>query len=297
MTKKGFEMNTTPDVDNDEVTIRIHESPVKLTGEITMSPRDLLAQAEAAKACLRTVDYHQDYGTCGDERERIGTRSGETVIEPHPSVFGGPDIYAMYMNTLTGAFTDDSSSPDEQLSTSIRGLRDGGIPSGGHEHCAASGKFGKILSNIANNRDAVHAYARQNMEFYDHEVMDQVISYAEQASASGIYDGWDGEKALIEALGKHSGQAIERLADVPHEAKTLIRNKRAGLTVDQTSLHEMTDGDDSFVHDDAYAEVIELALSSGFAESKRMMEHAREALMVGVALAVPNKEIHQIDLI
>lgn len=143
----------------------------------------------------------------------------------------------------------------------------------------------------------MHEYAKQNMENYDQTLMDEVIDFARQASDSKIFKDWDGEGTLVSVLGDDSELAIERLADVPHEARTLIRNKRAGITVDQNTLHKLTGGQDSFVHDDAYAEVIELTLSHESMESKRVMEHAREALMVGVALAVPNKEIHQIDLI
>ena len=122
------------------------------------------------------VDYDTVRGACGDERYRIGLLSGEEIVEPRPSVFGGPNIYGLYVAELAGVFANSPLSADERL---VQVTRD------------------------------------------------------------------------------------------------LNRNKRDGATIDQTKVHHHSDGEDSFEHDDAYA---------------------REAVLVGVALSVPNPELHQIDV-
>ena len=90
------------------------------------------------------------------------------------------------------------------------------------------------------------------------------------------------------------------LADVPHEAATLVRNEIPNTTVDQTELyHRSVVGKGSFIHDDPYADAIEHVIASGAdaARKKLEAEHAREAILAAVAAAVPNKEIYEAELV
>lgn len=112
MIKRGFEMNTT-NIDTNDIKVRIYESPIK-SGEMTLGIDELNAQAEAAVSSLTPIDYKASYGTCGDERVRIGNRSGEATVEARPSVFGGPDIYALYMRVLSSALDSTDGSPDRR---------------------------------------------------------------------------------------------------------------------------------------------------------------------------------------
>lgn len=289
-------MNRATDFDPVNIQIVIHEQPAKLIGEATMTPDMLQQQAEFARDSLAPIDYTTTAGTCGDERERVGLRSGAEIVKPRPSVWGGPETYGLYISEMAGVFSDDGMSAGDRLAAVAETNKAKSIPAGGHEHCAAAGSFGTVLENIVANRELAHMYAQRNMEDYDATLMDEAIDNAARAVESGRYRGWNGEQALSETLGDDANEAIERLADVPHEGRTFVRVKIEGYTVDQTGLHNRSGGEDSFVQDDPYADRIETAHAGSNNEKKRVMEHAREALTVGVALAVPNTEIHQIDL-
>lgn len=291
----GENMNGRTDFDPSSVVVKIHEAPIKLVGDVTMLPDAVQQQAEHAKRSLAQVDYETTPGTCGDERERVGLKSGEAIVAPRPSIWGGPDIYGHYVSVMSGVFTDPDMTADEQLKAVVDVNKQKNIPSGGHEHCAAAGSFGVVLKKIAENRGSASSYAQENLEDYDPTVMDEVFDAVETTVASGRYDDWDGEAALGVILGSDADQAIERLAPVPHEGRTFIRVNRPGYTVDQTTLHDISGGEDSFVQDDPYADKIEHAHARD-ERMKRVMEHAREALIVGISLAVPNMELHQIDI-
>lgn len=295
----GERMVQRTDIDPTSLVAKIHESPVKALGEITLSQDALAKQASYITESAAVIDYETVRGTCGDERERIGLRSGEAVVEPRPSVFGGPNIYGLYVAELAGVFKGSQSSPTERLRQVTRDLNRNKVASGGHEHCAAAAGFGdKVLPNIVANQELIRSYATSNKEDYDEEIMNEVFANATAVVEARTYAGWDGETALLEVLENEAGESVERLADVPHEGRTFVRTKRPNTTVDQSRLHSVSGGEDSFVHDDAYADRIENALASGpeAAKMKRLMEHAREAVLVGVALSVPNPELHQIDL-
>lgn len=287
------------DIDPAQVAIKIHENPIKLLGEVTLTGSDLEQQAGYIRESMVEVDYDSTRGTCGDERYRVGLHSGEAVVEARPSVFGGPNIYGLYVAELAGTFRDSPQTPTERLTQVTRDLNRNKVLSGGHEHCAAAAGFGdKVLPNIVDNAATIRGYAKANKSDYDEGLMSEVLDNASALVNSKTYEGWDGEAASLEVLGDEAGVAIERLADVPHEGRTIVRNKVEGVTIDQTSVHEHANGEDSFEHDDAYADRIENALASGpqAARVKKLMEHAREAVLVGVALSVPNPELHQIDV-
>lgn len=281
-----------------EVETHIIDGPIKLTvEEPTLDIAALETQAGYLRASLVEIDYSSVHGTCGDERYRIGLASGAEKVEARPSVFGGPDIHGLYVSEGAGVYKDSQLTPTERLGDVMKTLKPNGVKSGGHEHCAAAAGFGDaVIPNIVANPDLVRAYAKNNMDNYDDTVMTEVLENFTLALET--YKGWDGEAALKENLGDEAGEAIEKLADVPHEGRTLARNKRVGYTIDQTLVHENADGEDSFEYDDPYADVIEnaLATSPDSTDLLKLMRHAREAVLVGVALSVPNTEIHQIDV-
>ncbi len=291
-------MSNTIDSDPMEVITKVYESPIKATGEVTMSSENLEVQAAYLRGSMVEIDYDTVRGTCGDERYRVGLRTGEEIVEARPSVFGGHNIYGLYVSELASMFAGSEASPNESLDQVTRDLNRNKVASGGHEHCAAAAGFGVVLANIVENADLVRAYTQANKSDYDADLTNEVLENAARIVTSKKYEGWDGESALIEVLGDEAGEAIERLADVPHTGRTLARNKRSGVTIDQTQVHQNSDGEDSFEWDDPYADRIENAAAAGpdAARIKRVMEHAREAVLVGVALAVPNPELHQIDV-
>jgi hypothetical protein len=277
--------------------VHILDAPIKVTGEPTITPEAVRTQVEHAKEALVAIDYATVRGTCIDERERVGLKNGEPS-EPRPSVPGGPNIFGLYVTELSGYFPKESAlTAKQRLGVVTKDLNSKGIHSGAHEHCAANAKIGEVIGSIANNPEGVTDYAESQLgDDFDESAMAEVIAHAQEVKASGRYDGWT-EAEVADELGDEAGAAIEQLADVPHQATTLIRNKIPDMTIDQTQLHN-TAGQDSFIQDDAYADRIENALATG-PDPVRMavgMRHAREAILAGVAGAVPNPELHQANL-
>ena len=269
-------------------------APIKTNGAERMAPELLARQAEAARACLVSVDYKLNRGTCGDERPR-------EYPEPRPSVFGGPNVYALGVAELTGYFADDDQSSGEERLVRVTGqIEAGGFKSGGHKGCAANSGFGTWMRIIAEHPELMKDYARgQKGDAYNDTAMNVVIGYAQAVVASGRYDDWS-EDVLARVLGDEADEAIETLIDVPHEGKTLVRNRTPNTTVDQTDLYgRSVVGKGSFVHDDPYADALEHVVTSGndAARKKVEAEHAREVILAAVALAVPNEEIYQLELL
>jgi hypothetical protein len=293
------QMKSAINLDPSTLLVKIHDEPIKNTNnELTITKDELSKQADFLRESMTAVDYGTVRGTCGDERFRVGLKSGEEKVEARPSVFGGPNIYGLYIMELAGMFKGSTASPDERLRQTTRDLNRNKIASGGHEHCAAAAGFAAVIENGESNAALVKAYAKENMSNYDESLMNEVLDNASRLVEEMTYEGWDGEAALLRVLGNEANEAIERLADMPHKGRTLARQKRPGYTIDQTRVHELSDGEDSFDHDDPYADRIENALAAGPKASrvKQLMEHAREFVLVGVALAVPNPELHQIDI-
>ena len=271
-------------------TITLNEVPIKLVeGAVPVSLEEAHTNLEAAKNGL--IDVSPDaYGTCVDERPRVGLSNGEAVVEPRESVEGGPNIHATYVAELSGYFPADSNlSGDDRLKTVTGIINKAGIKSGGHKKCAAA-KIGEVLEVISNNKDAVYGYAADNIgDEFDHSAMDEVFTNAERAVANKTYEGFS-EANLIAALGDEAGEAIEELADVEHKGSLFARNQIPGKTVHQSTLDNTT-----FAFDDPYADRIERALATG-PDPERMavvMRHAREAVLAGVANAVPNPVLYQ----
>jgi hypothetical protein len=278
--------------------IRIAPEPIKLVGmtEPTMSPQEVERQAEAAAGMLVDVPAEQ-YITCIDERPREGNLEGETTIEARGSVIGGI-VYASYISVALGVHLNSPLSARERLIADQRTVNQAGVPSGGHLHCAANASFGPIVDYIAEDHPEVVRYAQANLgEDYDQSAMDEVVHNMKLVSEAKIYEDWN-ETILVDALGDEAGKAIEVLVDVPHKARTFIRNGRAGKTIDQTTLYEKT-GEYSFVHDEAYAERIEHSLATGLnaAWMAVVARHTREAVLAAVVNALPNQELHQINLV
>lgn len=293
------ELKTGDVLDPMMVKIDVVPQAIKASGEVTMTSEQVQAQAEAARRSLVPV-ANNVRGTCIDERERLGTRSREGAIEPRPSVAGGPDVYGLYVAEFSGYFGSTSKDAESNLSQVKKDINDKGIASGGHDHCAANASFGPIVSIVANpdNATALKAYAKANQgDRYDEAIADEVLAFAAKVDESGRYTDHE-EATLAKVYGEEAGEAIEILADVPHKGRTFIRQGKRGYTVDQTNLHKLTGGEDSFVFDDWYAEDIENALASGpeATRMKQRMETAREFLIAAVAQAVPNEELHQINL-
>lgn len=281
-----------------ETTAYIHEQPIKSLGA-EIVPVDLLeAQAEEVKASVVPIEYQGVRGTCMDERFRVGTRSGSPV-EVRPSVPGGPDIYALAISELTGAFGDEESTGADRLSQTKTTLNRTKILSGGHDGCAANAAFPIWMGLIADKPELMKEYAQSQMgDFYNEEVANKVVANAQSVVAAGRYEGWQ-EAKLAEVLGEEAEEAIEVLGKVEHEALTFVRNKVDGTTVDQNKLYNSSIiGKGSFVVDEAYADDIEHALSGGpdAVSKKQLAEHAREFVIAALAQAVPNEELYQIDL-
>lgn len=291
--------------DNGNVLVRIEMKPIK--GEGNATPEQLEAQATAAERSMEAVDFHAARGTCGDERERAGLLNGSAAIEARPSVFGGPDIYALSIAELTGVLPESITSGEAALRWAKDRINDAGFLSGGHAKCAANAGFKDWMSVIAYNPAAVADYVKMQLgEAYDPVLMAEVTDNAKVAVESGRYDDWN-EGILIRVLGDEAGEAIEVLAAEPddpnkvkpHEAKTFIREKIRGKTVNQTALFRMSVlGGGSFVVTDLYAADLQAAITSGpeAARLTALAAHAHEAMNAAVAGAVPNETIYQIDL-
>lgn len=276
---------------------KILESPIK--GERTMTDEQLQYQADLARRHTVEVDYHKVMSTCGDERKRAGLADGSATVEVRPSVFAGSNVYALYIAESTNYFGTGDYTAEERLAQSTRSLKDAQLLSGGHAGCAANAGLKPIMETISRGPEAFRDYARLNMgEQYNDEAMTAAFTNVKKAVESGRYDEWS-EAVLPKVLakeGENPGQAIEILENVPHKARTLIRNKIVGTTVDQNAIHDDS-GEDSFVFDDGYAGAIEAAITSGInaVEANLIAQHAREAFLAAVAGAVPNPEINQID--
>lgn len=280
--------------------ITINSDPLKqeVNDVNPMSIEELEAQADMARDCLREV-RETTATTCIDERERIGTQDGNTNIEPRFSVPGGANVYGLYIAELSGYF--DPQSPDDsqdRLSEVTSLLNENEVKSGGHEGCAANGGFNTVLGLIyGDNLDAGKEYARSQLgDDFDAEIYDQVVEYARITFDSGRYANWD-ETMLFKELGDTAGQVIEQL-NGKHEARTLLRVDVSGKTVDQTDLHKLSNGEDSFVNDEGYCQRIEDIISDGpDAEHKqKLARHAREAVLSAIIVAVPNKLLYQINI-
>ncbi len=287
------------DFDPMMATAVVNEVPVKGGGD--------LASLEAAEQqAVRIRDHIVKVpvgarGTCRDEREREGLASGADTVEIRPSVDGGPNIYGLAVAELTGYFGKSNSSGEERLSQVTEVLEDAtdaGILSGGHEDCAANGKFGiwmGLLSDPSAKQQIEDSMQQELGDKYDGELADELFANADAANQSGRYDDWN-EAVLPRVLGDQAGEAIERLAHIKHDATTIVRNHVEGTTLDQTGLH--LDGPRSFGFDDWYAARIEKVLSTG-PEASRMQQlarHARAAIVAAVNAAVPNPELYEVTI-
>ncbi len=277
--------------------IRISDQPLKFESSTNlMTAEELDAQAENAVASLRVVDGDSS-STCVDERERIGTRDGQEDVEPRYSVPGGANVYGLYIAELISYFAEESEGLT-RITEVTKMLNDGGVNSGGHEGCAANGGFNAVMGLICgDNLDAGKEYARTELGGdFDEVLYDEVVANARRVVESERYGKWD-ESKLFDALGEEDGSAIEQL-NGKHKARTIIRVDVPGKTVDQTALHELTNGEDSFVNDEGFAGQIEALLSDGpdADRKQKMARHAREAVLSALVVAVPNPVIYQINI-
>lgn len=279
--------------------IVVHDTPIKAAGEQHADALELQHAGDLAFQA-RVEVAEGTPGTCPDERPRIGLASGEAIIEPRESVFGGPVVYGLVVSELSGRF-DGSTLDAEGRATEVDFvLGAAGIVSGGHEACAANASMNPVFGIIADNPEAMHEYAASDKSDlgsdYDPEVMDEVVGRAATTRDGGVYATWD-ETVLPTVLGDRAGHAIERLAPVPHEGRFLVRNKQAGSTVHQTTLYAELPGG-AFSYDDQYAGKIERAVVTGPdpQRAELLARHAREAHIKAIAMALPNPELNQIDL-
>lgn len=268
--------------------IIISTTPDKLVGAAAMTPAELSQQfAFAAQAEL---PYDQDTrGTCGDERERAHLLNGQPTQPNRPSVWGGPNIYGLYMMELAGVFTESSLSAEDRLRQTTQKLNAAGITSGGHKGCAANAGFAAIMGIIAEQSTEWEKAASVCLgEAFSAVAATEVTKQARQAVESGRYNDWT-EDVLERVLGDEADEALEVLQPQEHDALTVVRQWRPGLTVSQDKLSAIA-GQRSFVQDEPYCERIEDALAADD-EAGQLMRHAREALLYAVEQAVPNKEL------
>src|SRR5579885_1999850 len=94
-------MNTA-NLDPMVINIAIGPQPLKNLEHVTVNREAIENQALAARESIVSVDFKAVRGTCSDERERVGLLSGESKVEARPAVWGGPNIYGLYMTELTG---------------------------------------------------------------------------------------------------------------------------------------------------------------------------------------------------
>ncbi len=278
------------------VIIDVRKEPLKATNGVTMSVEELESQGEAVSEALRDVNPESP-GTCIDERRREGYHGGEEGHEARFSAPGGPNIYGLYMAELTGYFAGRELAAKQRLGEITEIINDAGIVSGGHKGCAANAGFNVVLGLIAgDNAEAGQRYAREQLdEDFNEQAYAKVIENAKASVNAGVYDEW-AEDNLMEELGKEADKGIEILGG-QHEGRTFARVSVIDKTVDQTELHNAT-GEDTFVSDEAYEERIEGVISSGpDAEwRQKVARHAREALLAALFPALPNNELHQINI-
>ena len=278
--------------------IDIKEEPVKNSGAELIDYDLLRRQAEQALDCAETVDYHHARGTCSDERSRAGLLNGTATVEARPSVLGGPDVYALAVGELTGAF--ESGQPASgRLVTAKERINAVGLLSGGHVKCAANNGFASWMAAFAENPGFAREYTRQKLgPEYNESLFDEIVQNARATVASERYRDWN-ESILQKVLGDEAGEAIEVLNDVPHEGVEFVETDQPDVTVDQTNLYaESVLGRGSFVFDRSYAGEIEAAVTDGLMRDDRLLlaRHAREAIIASVAGAVPNPDLYQVVL-
>jgi hypothetical protein len=288
------------EIDNMKVEVSFRQEPLKVTEGVTMTPDQIKNQLTAVKGALREVNPETP-GTCIDERSRIGTLNGEESVEPRHSAPGGPNIYALYIAELIGYFGDDDTSGKERLEQITGMINEAGISSGGHQGCAANNGFEAILGLIGGqNSDQGRAYAMEQLgDNFDEQAYEQIIESAKKVVESGRYADWSEAVLIEEVLGGKDGEAgtaIEVL-DGQHEGRTFARVKAGSQTVDQTELHNAV-GEDTFVNDEDYEDRIDMILADGpkAVWKAKLALHAREALLAALYPALPNKELHQINI-
>jgi hypothetical protein len=284
--------------------VLVREQPIK--GKINQEAPDVTleqirAQAELGRQNLVDVDPAVTYGTCPDERKRIGLRSGSKEVRPRPAAFGGPNVYALYIAELTGALPEDGTDGKTRLRTVTRTINGARIKSGGHEECKANMGFADVLAIIASGDRGLFDYARDNMgDAYNQDDANEAVVFARRTVDSHRYDGWTGNE-LAEVLdeeefGRIAGEAIEVLAPVQHEGYVVQRVEVPGKTIDQTAVYDQSPvGPGSYDIDDPYAEAIEDAVVAGpEAEHKtRLARVAREMVIAAIAGVVPNPVLYQ----
>lgn len=281
------------------VQYQFGQTPIKNLDDMPVAEAELEHQAESARQCTVAVDYHKVRGTCSDERERIGLLSGERTIADRPSVWGGPNIYALYMAELTGFFGNSESTGQERLQRVTAIINGAGIPSGGHKGCAANGGVNAVLNYIGDEKNfvAIGLAAKTKLgNAYDATILQQVTAFARAAQTSKHYENWD-ESVLENTLGDEAGQALEILANVPHDAADRIWNEIDGYTVSQNKLYR-TAHKRSFVFDDPYAVMIENVFAGrpDNLNAQTLLRHACMALDRAIIEAVPNRQISDITL-
>lgn len=276
--------------------LKVLSAPIKNAGQSGADSSLVVRQSELTAQCLGYVDYASARGTCCDERRRTGLLSGKITVEMRPSIFGGPDIYGLAIGELTGIFQEENASGENRLRAAKRLLNDAGICSGGHVKCAANAMFNTWMTTIKEQPDTVKSYAKQELGIhYDQTIMDEVVRNAGTCTGSGMYTSWD-EDVLVRVLGNEAGEAMEVLADVPHEGYVVVRNKVPNSTIDQTALYDLSVlGRGTFDVDDDYAELIENIIISGGDNEHltKLARHAREAIIAAIAGAVPNPLLYE----
>lgn len=284
------------EIDRMQVMTSVREEPLKATEGTTLTDDQLNDQANAAKDALREVSP-EAHGTCIDERERVGTLNGEAKVEPRHSAPGGPNIYGLYIAELTDYFGDSDADSKQRLTVVTKAINDNGIPSGGHKGCAANAGFNAVLGLISgDNAEAGRKYAHEQLgDDFDEDAYNEVVENAKKAVESNRYADWS-EGVLTEVLGEESGDAIEILGG-QHEGRTFARVKAGNKTVDQTELHKAV-GEDTFVSDEDYEGRIESVIADGpdAVWKQKLARHAREVLLAALFPALPNKELHQINI-
>ncbi|HUC88174.1 MAG TPA: hypothetical protein VMR95_03425 [Candidatus Binatia bacterium] len=269
---------------------------VKGSGPEIVSANLLKRQVEIARECLVPVDLSLDRGTCSDERKRIGLLNGSSVVKPRPSVLGGPDLYALAVMELTGAFApNDNRSSEQRLSASAQKLQDAGLRNGGHLICKFNADWLEWLSAIANHPEYIADYTRQEKgDDYVEEAMAEVIAEAQAIVSGGLYKDWD-ESVLPRVLGADAGEAIEQLAPVQHKGLIVVRNRIINTTVDQNELYDRSViGEGGYVIDDWYADTLEHVAASGPDADWKMTKagHAHEAIIAAMVKVLPNPELY-----
>lgn len=281
--------------EGEPMQVTVLPRPLKALDGVTQTPEELEAQAQAAIASAEVYDQHTR-GTCVDERIRIGLLDGSERIEARPSAAGGPNIYGLYVAELIGFFEGSDAEGIDRLTTVTQTINGAGIRSGGHIGCAANKSFNDVLGIIADSAEQIAEYAADNGVDVDPASVEEISRNAKNRHDSGVYADWK-EEYLQKVLGDEAGEAIEKLADVPHEGKSVIREAGDRKTVNQTKLHEKA-GQDSFVNTETYCERIEHAIAAGPEAVKmtRLARLSREAVLFAITQAVPNRELHQINL-